>query len=666
MLGELYINCLLEDLPRLEALLRRLELAQVAVHLPASELSPQTQAGMVETIRQVAASGGGMVCVLTGRAMQDSLFISNIQLMCESTRSRKALIFFPLEKLEDESAIRLFAPQALRVHFTGQAQKDDAAAFRAIRQVLQPSRPGLFAFLSGHFARATLLRLLIAALVLGVGAAVVSNAFAKWQAPPPLPTPTPVVMLAPFKGQSLQTGLNVDPGKPPAYKPETDPAVEAPFSQTPAAILEQDTFHDPAFDGDLDHDQWLEDYGQIEGLANAYVRQGDGVLNMQVAPESGRQAFAVLNDKFLINMEQVTYLGMRFRLDPYSGSVQDHTYINARFSLQSIDQPGITLLQFDGIAQTIPGNDEAGDLGTRWHTLEIVRKGSVAGDDLSLDIFLDRKKINNVPIGLDLAVRWLQPTFILQAGYTDGWAGLQLDGVVFGADTPIPSRLEPAGAPYHFTPDKVGLHEDFLAPLPAEIVPAGALYVSQVPGAFTFNLPAGMDQIGYTIRFPTRPINENNYYAIRYRFTGTNGNPWEPWDALCIFLKNEAVSNADHFDISFCNFRQSGTFGVSFGTHTGLGQFRSKENVTSNLWHTLEMVISPPSDQADVYHGYFWVDGALLGKCDLDSDPARMLDPAAPLTFNVNLHGNGNRQVPLAAELNDLVIGSLAAGEGNR
>ena len=273
--------------------------------------------------------------------------------------------------------------------------------------------------------------------------------------------------------------------------------------------------------------------------------------------------------------------------------------------------------------------------------------------------------MGNTPLSQE-AIRWLRPAIGLGVSNTDDWAGLQLDSVVFGGEASIPSRLDVSGAPYRFTPEKVAFHQDFSAALPQENIQEGAQFIGQAPGALTISLPAGSDPEKTMLRFPTRPIDETNYYGIRYRFTGSNDNLWDPWASFHIKLVNVAEEKKDTFDISFGNFRQSGTYGANFGLNMSMAQYPFGQNVASNFWHTLELTITPPDGQSDVYHGYFWADEALLGERDLGGDPARVLGPAAPLILNVNLISNGNRQVPLAVEIDDLVAGSLVAGEGSR
>jgi hypothetical protein len=650
MPGVLFINCLPQDQARFEPLRLRLQQAGIPFYLPPPVTSPQIQQEVVETIQQTAISGGGMVCLLSRAALADPAYISNIQWMCENARSRKALIFYPLERLEDTRPIRLFAPQAYQITPRRRPETDLRRLTRAIHAVINPRPAGLSGLLSTQFSARLLRSLFIAALVVGIGAAAAYTSMKAKPTGPVPPTPTPVVMLVPFSGQSAPAGLEVDPGKPPEFVPDVAPEKAAPFAFQPAVSLDRHTFRDITLDGDYDRRAWLVYDNRLEGQTGVYVRQRDGVLNVQLAPEPSRQATSILYTTHLFNLQELSYLGIRFRLNPYQGSVRDGTFGSGQIVFQTIDTPDFKLLGWNVLDQDTQSNL----LETSWHVLELQRLPSL----VQTEVYLDGKKIDSLDFTQAGSWRWMRLGISMYISNTDEWTGMQVDEVLLGADEPISSRLEASGAPFHFTPEAVLLHQDFNAPLPVENIQAGAGFVSHAPGTATLRLPVGEEKTGVMLRFPTRPINEANYYATRFRFSSEEGNPWNSWSSFHIKIGDGNKSWDDKFDISFGYFPSSDTFGVSFGIMNGLAQFPF-DFAGRPVWHTLEMVIQPPLVVGGRYVGWFWADGGLIGWRELNADPSRMLDPQTAYILNMNLASEGSRQTPFSLELDDLVIGTL-------
>ena len=130
---------------------------------------------MVEKIKGIAAGHGCMVCILSQKAVSDSLFISNIQLMCETARNNRVLVYYPVEQLGDDQNIRLFDSQAYQVKRTGSAAEDVSGVIQRINQIIHPPARDIFQLLSRIISRKALTGLLIAVAVLGVIASVFLN-----------------------------------------------------------------------------------------------------------------------------------------------------------------------------------------------------------------------------------------------------------------------------------------------------------------------------------------------------------------------------------------------------------------------------------------------------------------------------------------------------------
>jgi hypothetical protein len=653
---QVFINCMPEDFPLVEEIKKRLELAGLSYYVAPQTLNAIIQNEIVEKIRNIATTQGCMLCLLSNWAIADSAFVSNIQLMCETVKSKKALVLYSSEQLEDDRAIRLFLPQAHRVKASGQMEADLSRLIQSIRQMIHPPRRNLFQFLSEHFSRQVLVRWSVAALMLGVGGSLLYNLAKPGAKASFTPTPTPVVMLVPFSDQSINAGLDVTSARPPENKPRSDPAVEAPFAYKPAVIVEQDDFDKPAFNGDYDRGKWMVYDNRLEGIPDIFAAQQNGVLNLDVAPVPDRQAYLALDGRYMFNPRQVTYLGMRFRLKAYQGKVQDNTFVDVNFTDQFINIPDLSFFHLDSLAQELMTDQGSAPLGTRWHAVEIVGRA----DPRQVDIYLDGKKIETLAFSEFQMKLWMRNTLTLYVSNTTDWIGMQVDQIIYGAEQPLPSMQQPEQAVYHYTPDKVTLHEDFNGALNPQKIQSGNNMITQGGGVLRMSIPPGLEPNGAQLRFPTRPINENNYYATRYRYTSPADNYWDPWASFQIKVLDPTTKWGDGFDMVFVLFRQSSAFGCAFGLGGSLAQFPFGQYQGSQAWHTLELAVQAPEGPGEVYTGYFWADGTLLGIVPMPGDPARLLNPNTPLILNVNLVSQGYHPNVFSVEVDDLVIGSLS------
>jgi len=96
------------------------------------------------------------------------LFISNIQLMCETARNNRVLIYYQVEKLENDQNVRLFASQAYQVKKTGRASEDVSGIIKRINQIIHPPSGIFNTLLSGFISKKAVTWLLIAVVMLGV------------------------------------------------------------------------------------------------------------------------------------------------------------------------------------------------------------------------------------------------------------------------------------------------------------------------------------------------------------------------------------------------------------------------------------------------------------------------------------------------------------------
>lgn len=661
MREEIFINCIVEDLPVVEEIEKRLEIAGLSYYVESAQLTAVLQQEMVEKIKSVAEAHGCMVCILSQKAISDSLFISNIQLMCETASNKRVLVYYPVEQLGDDQNIRLFDSQAYHVKRTGSASEDASEVIQRINQILHPPTRDIFQLLSGIISRKALTRLLITVAVLAVVASVLFNFVNKAPAAPALPTSTPVVMYTPFSGQSQEAGLTVDTSISPDYKPDSNPAIEAPFAFKPAYILMQDDFNNPAFDSSYDGQKWTNNYNRLESAPGIAINQTNGVLQLAVAPTGEQQAYLALSSKYMFNPQYVTYVGYRFRINDYKGMIQENSFVSGGFSYQFNDLPDIFNIQFDGFSQKLQFNHSEIALGSHWHTVEMVSQT----DRHFIDIFLDGKKINSLSLEEGQFDRWMHAVFSLFVSKTNNWVSMQIDDVILGGDDSNSPALRPEDAPYRFMPDTVALHEDFSTPLPEQNINIGSEFVTQSGGVLSFRIPAGQDEQHIKLLFPTKPINVNNYYATRFRFTSPDDEYWANSAGFYLWMINQNQFTKDKtinpFNLFIGAIRHEYAFGGGYGTSGGMPGYPFGQNRPPGSWHTLEMIVKPPEGNSQTYAVFYWVDDHLLGVGNIQDDPAPFLDSNAPLVALLRIDSGSSRQHVFSGDIDDLVIGTIAS-----
>jgi len=643
-----FINCVPEDNQIAEEIEARLEQAGISYYRVPASLSPAGQKELVEKIQSIAAEHGCMVCILSNRALADSLFISNIQLICETARNNRVLVKYPVEELASDQSIRLFDSQAYHVRRTEQADEDISRIIKRINQIIHPASRDILQLLSGIVSRRALLRLFISVALLGLITSVVFGYVHNAPQKSTHPTQTPVMIYTPFTtSQSQNAGLKVDARFVPGYTPVADPVIEAPFHFKPGIILEQEDFKDPALENSFDGRKWTLNHFMLDDIASMAVTQTNGVLQMAVAPAGNQPVLLGLESKYLFNPEQVTYMGYRFRLNDYPGKVQTNTVFTGTFYYGDIN--------FDGISQKLKDGLNP-SLGSRWHTVEMVSQK----DRHSIFVYLDGNKIKTLSFEDAQLTQWYRCVFSLQAANTTDWTRIQIDEVLFGADQALPVARQPEVAAYRFTPDTVDIHQDFKTqPVPPDLI-KDARFITLANGALSFNIPDGKDDENITMEIPGKPISVDNYYATRFRFTSPDDNPWTDWAGFFIGLVNKNFQSPTGFDLTIGSARRELNFESHYGLNGVINAFAYNQSAQAGIWHTLEMVIKPPADSSQPYSVYYWVDGYLLGKGDLQT-AVPFLDKNAPLVATIQILGGTYRQNNFSGEIDDLVIGTLAS-----
>lgn len=654
MQEEIFINCVAEDLPYTEEIKKRLEIAGLSYNVQTAQLNPALQEEMVERIKSIAAAHGCMVCILSQKAISNSLFISNIQLMCETARNNRVLIYYQVEQLENDQNVRLFASQAYQVKKTGRASEDVSGIIKRINQIIHPPTRNIITLLSGIISKKTLTWLLIAVVMLGVIASVFVNYSQKTPSAPVQPTSTPALIYTPFSGQSQNRGLTEDVRFVPDYQPAGDPGVEAPFYFKPGAVFEQEDINDPTYEHTYDEQKWS--FSNIlNDVSSMAVTQTNGVLQMAVAPISDNSLSLVLGSKYSFNLQQVTYLGYRFRLNDYQGTIQENTSFHGHFFYQ-MDGPQayIDATEFDGLSQDLLNGSSGIQLGSNWHTVEMISQK----DRHFVDVYLDGKKINTLSFDDEQLNRWMHFTFALDISNTTDWVRIQINNIVFGGDQPFSQKLQPQEASYRFIPDTVDVHEDFITQANQLALRDGAEFVTQSNGLFSFRIPAGKDNPVIRFDLPTKTLNVDNDYATRFRFTSPHDNYWANYAYFFLGIENKNLSPGNGYEIG--TFRSGNDFQGHFGTNQAIDDIAYDPNAQPGSWHTLEMIFKPPDESSQAYTVFYWVDGYLMGMASLP-DSVQYLDANAPLVGYIQISGGSDRQNVFSGEINDLVIGTIAS-----
>lgn len=376
---------------------------------------------------------------------------------------------------------------------------------------------------------------------------------------------------------------------------------------------------------------------------------------MAVAPVGDQPVTLELESKYLFNPDQLTYLGYRFRVEDYQGRKQDNTVLKGTFSFISGNTTSNPNIEIIGTTQKL-GNSKNVDLGSRWHTIEMVSQE----DKQKVSVYLDGMKLWNLSLDDVQLISWERVIISLMAANTTDWIRIQIDEIVFGSDQPLPEARLSEMAPYRFTPDKVDLHEDYSRPDYQPYLVQGSGYVHLSGGVLSFSFPKGKDDQFIRLEMPGKPISEINYYATRFRFTTPDDNAWSNWAGFFIGLTNKAFQTPDGFDLIIGSMRSEYNFQGQYGRNGIVNAFAYNQSAQPGIWHTLEMIIKPPTGSSQQYIIYYWVDGYLLGNGYLD-DPTPFLDVNAPLFWIIQINSGNYRQNGLSGEIDDLVIGSIAS-----
>jgi hypothetical protein len=242
---------------------------------------------------------------------------------------------------------------------------------------------------------------------------------------------------------------------------------------------------------------------------------------------------------------------------------------------------------------------------------------------------------------------------------------LQIDDVIFGGDGSGAPALRPEEAAYRFTPDTVDLHEDFSTPLTGQTLPNGSEFVTQSGGALAFRFPAGQDDQVINLRFSTKPINENNYYAMRFRFTSPDDNYWAAWERIFLGVANQDQSQKNNFKLQYLLYttvvRHENAFSGGDGISASLPWSIFGQDRLPGSWHTMEMIVKPPDGNSPAYTAFFWVDGHLLGMGSLNQEAAALLQGNTSLGAFIQIESGNYRQEVFSGEIDDLVIGTIAS-----
>jgi hypothetical protein len=570
------------------------------------------------------------------------------------------LVNYTVEALESDQNILLFASQAYQVKNTGNGSSDISIIIKRINLIIHPPARNVFQILSGIISKKVLVRLAIAVGLVGIFAVLFKNYVQGSSAAANLRTPTPVLIYAPFSGQSQNAGLSVDTSQPPDFKPEGDPAVEAPFAFKPAQIYMQDDFNNPAFDNSYDGHKWMNNYNRLESAPGTVIRQANGVLQLTVAPTGEQQTYMDLQSKYMFSPQKITYLGFRFRINDYLGKIQANTFADGNLTYQYADISDIGNLQIDILAKNLNIDKTGMALGSGWHALEMVSQK----DAHLIDIFLDGKKIHTLSLDDGQFDRWGHANFGLSATHTTDWVSLQFDDIIFGGDTPINQALRPEDVPYRFTPDTVALHEDFSTPLPQQVLNQTGPFVTQAGGLLSFRIPAGQDEQYFELVFPTGPLNQDNYYATRFRFTSPDSNYWAASAGLelGVINQNQYSNNkpVNPYNLFISVVRHEYGFTGSYGNYGSVVDYPFGQGRSPGSWHTLEMIVKPPDGNSQTYTGFYWVDGNLLATVSMQPDPTPLLDANTPLKALLMVNSGSYRQEVLSGDVDDLVIGTIA------
>ena len=649
-----FLNHVPEDGAVAESLKNQLQNSGFSVVMPEEIFTLQDMDRLLRQLETVAAKNGLMVLVLSSNAVKNNLLISNTQFFCELTGKRQALIICKMEEVPRENPVALYYPRAITIN----ASSDET---KWMPKVEESARRLAGLLTTGHSSPRRIskraiqtIAVIVASLAtLGGIASFFLDFYHERQAiieAAKAAAQEPVVINQPFQNESIDQGMIVDQRFLPSYEAVGDPSAEAPFSIEPAYVFQRLTFDDPRFENTIDN--------SMIGFQNVSIREEDfklinqqsDVLHIAATTSEEIKQNIYIPIKYFYSVSDVSYMGIRFRIEDYQG-------------WSDIDKPmggyigtdDFPLGILDLSKQTISNGDKTVFLGTTWHALESV----IDADTNTITVLLDGEelaKLHELPASYDLTYLFFQ----VSLDYSTDWASLDIDEIVYGGDAPVSTHKEPEDAIYNFTVDDPIYENSFSDLSINQYITSNQNAFSVEDGKLQVHFNQGLQSDQANIRIPTEPITETNYYSLKYRIVDTPNKYWTYNGFLDISIQN--MNFDDSTQLSCQTSLHSSLYRIQTSPQEMQEIVGSVDNFQAGLWHTMEIVIVPTTENNNFYTIQFWHDNILMTEKTIEN-PDLFTDDSSPLFVGYSIFPGDLSFGSITVEIDEIKRGFLPESE---
>lgn len=664
---KIFINCTEKNRELAEQIREELLRQGIPVYLPSEQLNADGMIEIVEKMEHIAHDGGIMLVILSSGAVQGDLFVSNVQFMCEAAEERRVLLVYRVGEIEDDASIALYLSQSVMVRAGKEDTPDFSALIMQARRLLRMERSR--SLIPKRMEKRTVSKIFfitaIAAFVLGIGWYVIRSSQTHTTEPDIL-IPTPIAMQIPLNTENIEQEMVVEKeSRSFDFEVQGNPAIDAPFHFQPAFIQKTISFDDPQYDQSANSKDIL---NNVQGIADSGERmsllQKDDVLQISyLVPEhSVNRETLSFRIKHLFALSDTSYIGMRFRIADYEGwadAEQPSTgfIIYCTLNDYCIDTIGFDLVQqqaFNGATE-----ENIGDLGSDWHSLEMV----LGEEENTLDFYLDGLYVRtetNVPSVHEYGYLEINFPFNVAAD----WIDFYVDEIVYGGEQALQLANSPEEALFYFEPDELLFVEDFNErPLKVSFNFGGEC-TELMDGSLAFNIPAGKDSPGgILMNTKTSPVSQVNYYAMRYKLDDNGPEYWSGWGALDMwFAPSKEINGVRYFGAAV--ERYSPVFSIKdalWGEMIFLEG--SDENSPFDFWHTIELLLLPSPYDPEVMTIHLWHDGHFVLKWQIRS--SEISEGTEDLYWLASLYAGSDAMHPFSGQIDLLRSGYISTGKVN-
>lgn len=644
-----FLNFVPEDQAIAERIRNALNTTHIPVYVPPQNTGKDAILEITNQIEALAKNEGIMLVILSRHAIHNSLFISNIQYLCELTKERMALLVFQIEDLPGDNAVALYSSQAFLLRTEQDSRKDLDKIITRVERMLGIEEPPLLERFP--ITQKVIKRVFVWVAIFVFIVAIISYFFPIFDKKNDSMTQ---LTMEPFSGESVEQGLIVDRRFAPAYNYDGDPAAEAPFSYNPVYLFKTLTFDDPQYENLFDGTSMYESSAnQITENDLWILKQSKGVFQISSSAQDNQRRNPTIQFNYYFDPTSTTYIGIRFRMEDYLGWTDVASQMLGRMGISDFQFMELNLNKQTMI--TCFDYDTVYDLEDDWHVVELVFEPETT----FLTIYLDGMAISsgNYPEELNLMHSHLWISNDMEA--TTEWVHFYVDEIRYGGEYLIPVAEIADQSAYHFSPDLFYYRNDFEEGLLLESIKENPHYIHVSDGEIIFRVAPISGNDFTEIAIEEIPLSEVNYVALKYRYFQEAGECAN----LSILIHNETYFDAVDAYIQMMMIN-CGDYWGDIGKNKISQLMINEENQQPDYWHSLEILLISPGEGEDDYHVQLWSDGKLVHDWET-SDPGYLTAPDQFSSIIFTISGGHTGDSYLQIEIDEIVLGKVFPNAGN-